>query len=412
MGDMSNKTDLSRSWMDDLDLSEYDDDLNEEESAFDFSSYEKFMDPKNADIYSLEETEVGTSVGSNTPEKDEYEDFELAGDNFDDFKITDEDIKKNSDRFYPSERTYRSLLLEIFTPEQALEFEKIQRTYSISNNQKIKIYREKLDEWGKDYSPIGGGTNRYAFMTDGYIVKIACDEDGKIDNKREFIYSIPLQPYVIKCYETYADGLMAIFEYVEVFTIDDFWKNTGKMKEILSQIGNQFLIGDVGIDSTNYVNWGFRDDGELVILDYAYIYSVKFKQFTCPCSPNSILYYDKDFVKLVCNTCGKVYKFRDIRKRISRKDQEEEIGNLYEKGYTLTKKEEKKKFNPNFVLGAYSTIKSKLEKEAKKSGKQFKSSLSKSQNNTDGKIPEDFDQLNKMLDEGYYDEALKQFKKD
>ena len=42
MGDMSNKTDLSRSWMDDLDLSEYDDDLNEEESAFDFSSYANY----------------------------------------------------------------------------------------------------------------------------------------------------------------------------------------------------------------------------------------------------------------------------------------------------------------------------------------------------------------------------------
>ena len=250
-------------------------------------------------------------------------------------------------------------------------------------------------------------------MVDGYIVKIACDADGKIDNKREFIYSLPLQPYVIKCYETYADGLMAIFEYVEAFTIDDFWKNTGRMKEILSQIGNQFLIGDVGINSTNYVNWGFRDDGSIVILDYAYIYSVAFKQFTCPCSPSSILYYDKDFNKLVCSTCGKVYSFRDVRKRISRKDQDEEIGDLYKKGYILTKKEEKKKFKPSFVLGAYGTIKSKLEKEMRKSGKTaFKSIFRKSQNNEEEIIPESMDDLNALLDSGYYDNALKQFKKD
>ena len=411
MGDMSVKTDLSQSWLDAMDLDGLEDELREEDSAFDFTAYEKFANPANAGLME-KETEIGESVGSaRISNDDEFDDYEQE--EFDDFKITDEDIEQNAGRYYPEEKTYRSLLLEIFTPDQAIELEKIQRTYSITNNQKIKIYREKLDEWGIDYNPIGGGTNRYAFMADGYIVKIACDADGKIDNKREFIYSLPLQPYVIKCYETYADGLMAIFEYVEAFTIDDFWKNTGRMKEILSQIGNQFLIGDVGINSTNYVNWGFRDDGSIVILDYAYIYSVAFKQFTCPCSPSSILYYDKDFNKLVCSTCGKVYSFRDVRKRISRKDQDEEIGDLYKKGYILTKKEEKKKFKPSFVLGAYGTIKSKLEKEMRKSGKTaFKSIFRKSQNNEEEIIPESMDDLNALLDSGYYDNALKQFKKD
>ena len=409
--EMSIKSDLSESWLEALDLDGLEAELREEDSAFNFSDYEKYANPANASGYFDEdETEIGSSLGSSRF-KDEDEDDQLESE-FDDEVITDEDIQKNAHRFYPEERTYRSLLLEIFTPEQAIELEKIQRTYSITNNQKIKIYREKLDEWGIVYAPIGGGTNRYAFMVDGYIVKIACDGDGKIDNKREFIYSIPLQPYVIKCYETYADGLMSIFEYVEAFTIDDFWKNQGKMKEILSEIGNQFLIGDVGITSTNYVNWGFRDDGSIVILDYAYIYSVAFKQFTCPCSPSSMLYYDKDFNKLVCNCCGKIYTFREVRKRISRKDQDEEIGDLYKKGYILTDKEQVKEFNPNFVLGAYGTIKEKLHKEMKKSGKMFfKSVLSKSQNSSEEKIPDHVDDLDALFATGCFDNALDQFKK-
>lgn len=409
MGEMSVKSDLSENWFDSIDFDALEDELKEEDSPFNFSDYEKYANPANARAYFDDDGEsIGETVGGNN----RFDEEEDINSDFDDVIITDKDIEDNAHRFYPEEKSYRSLLLEIFTADQAIELEKIQRTYSITNNQKIKIYREKLDEWGVEYSPIGGGTNRYAFMVDGYIIKIACDGDGKIDNKREFIYSIPLQPYVIKCYETYGDGLMSVFEYVEAFTIDDFWKNQGKMKEILSEIGSQFLIGDVGINSTNYVNWGFRDDGSIVILDYAYIYSVKFKQFTCPCSPSSMLHYDKDFNKLVCNCCGKVYTFREVRKRISRKDQDEEIGDLYQKGYLLTEKEQIRSFNPNFVLGAYGTIKEKLQKEIRKSGKiLFKSVLSKRQN-IDDQISEYGDDLDALLASGCFDASLDQFKKD
>ena len=408
---MSDETEyqFGSNWLNALDLDGLEDELKSDGSSeFDFTDYEKYSNPANARA-SEEPVTAASQVGSDVNPDGGYE---SAYDHYTKSLITDDDIVSNANRFYPTEKTYRSLLLDTFTPDQVIELEKIQRTLSISNNQKIKIYREKLDEWGISYSPIGGGTNRYAFMVDGYIVKIACDGDGKIDNKREFIYSIPLQPHVIKCYETYADGLMSIFEYVEAFTIDDFWKNQGKMKEILSEIGNQFLIGDVGITSTNYVNWGFRDDGSIVILDYAYIYSVAFKQFTCPCSPSSMLYYDKDFNKLVCNCCGKIYTFREVRKRISRKDQDEEIGDLYKKGYILTDKEQVKEFNPNFVLGAYGTIKEKLHKEMKKSGKMFfKSVLSKSQNSSDNKIPDHVDDLDALFATGCFDSALDQFKK-
>ena len=242
--------------------------------------------------------------------------------------ITDEDVMNNANILYPEKKLYRSLLLEEFTPERCFELEKLSRSFSISNNKKVDLVREKLDGWGIDYASLGPGTNRYAFMKDGYVIKVALDKDGKIDNKREFMYSLALQPYVVKCYETFADGLLAVFEYVEIFTIDDYWKCQEKMREMLSDIAQNFLIGDVGISSTNYVNWGFRDDGSLVILDYAYIYSVAFKKFTCNCSPHSVLHYDKDFNNLICPVCGKKYDFKTIRKKISREDQDAEIGHL------------------------------------------------------------------------------------
>ena len=308
--------------------------------------------------------------------------------------ITDEDVMNNSNILYPEKKLYRSLLLEEFTPERCFELEKLSRSFSISNNKKVDIVRQKLDEWGIEYASLGPGTNRYAFMKDGYVIKVALDKDGKIDNKREFIYSLPLQPYVIKCYETFADGLLAVFEYVEIFTIDDYWKSQERMREMLSDIAQNFLIGDVGISSTNYVNWGFRDDGSLVILDYAYIYSVAFKKFTCNCSPHSVLHYDKDFNNLICPICGKKYDFKTIRKKISREDQDAEIGDLTEKGYVISFPEQYCKFNPKFVYGAFDAVFKKLIKIKKKQNERITRSKSKSKVSNE---PEPMD-LNEILE--------------
>ena len=131
------------------------------------------------------------------------------------------------------------------------------------------------------------------------------------------------------------------------------------------------MIGDVGLTTKNYANWGFRDNGEIVILDYAYIYSVSFKQFVCSCDNNSILYYDKDFVNLICPRCGKKYSFSQLRKKISRKDQDEEIGDVMEKGYVLHEPEEELPFNHKFVIDATDTIMKKILKEQKKEEKSL-----------------------------------------
>ena len=73
-----------------------------------------------------------------------------------------------------------------------IELEKISRSYFNDNNTKVlKIY-ELLDQYKVPYTKLGTGTNRLGIMVDSYAVKIAYDKDGKIDNKREFIYSLAL----------------------------------------------------------------------------------------------------------------------------------------------------------------------------------------------------------------------------
>lgn len=284
--------------------------------------------------------------------------------------ITDADIEKYASVLYPKEKTLHSLVLEIFTPEQLLELESIRRNLVVSNNKKAAEIKRRLTEWNIPYSTLGPGTNRLGLLLEGWTIKIALDSDGEIDNKREFIYSMQLYPYVIKCYECVPNGLIAVFEYVEVFSLDDFYKAQDRMREILKEIASGFLIGDVGISTINYMNWGHRGE-EVCILDFAYIYSVKFKTFACQCSADALLHYDKDFNNLICPACGRKYSFKDIRKKISRKDQDAEIGDITKKGYTISHAYEVTEFNPNFTDGARDRIFKALMKLKKKKDRKI-----------------------------------------
>ena len=353
-------------------LPDEEEDDEDDGGLFDYDSYES-KDNGLSDYYNYEgadSQEDNEAINEETKEKL----VQLGGNEIVDKYgkyLTEEDAINNASIFYPEKRTYRSLLLDVFTPDQMIEIHKITKTFSISNNQKMDIIKEKLNEWGIKNAPLCPGTNRYGFMTDGYVVKVAFDKDGKIDNKREFIYSMALQPYVIKCYETTEDGLFAIFEYVESFTIDDYWQEQERMRSILKNVARSYLIGDVGISAKNYENWAHRDNGECVMLDYAYIYSVAFKHFTCTCRPDAVLYYDKDFVNLLCPVCGKKYSFADVRRKISRKEQDEEIGDILQKGIVLTEPEMEMEFNPKFTLGAVDNIMHKLMKRKKKEDKKI-----------------------------------------
>ena len=248
----------------------------------------------------------------------------------------------------------RSLILQYFTPDLLTKLWLITKTSGASNNEKGQLVKETLRENNVPFSPLGSGTNRLGILIDGYSFKIALDEDGMIDNRREFLYTTKLQPYVIKVYEISPMGLIAVSEYFTLFTYDDYREHAEEMKDILKIVSRSFLIGDVGVTGKNYVNWGFREDGTIGMLDFAYIYSVDYKLFTCSCSDDAILVYDDDFVKLVCPQCGRKYTFGSIRKKVTKKQQEEEIGNMDEQGYILRHPVEKIpeiiRFEPKYTV--------------------------------------------------------------
>ena len=234
----------------------------------------------------------------------------------------------------------RSIILQYFTAEILVKIQLITKTAGASNNDKGQMIKELLTENNVPFSSLGSGTNRLGLLIDGYAVKIALDEDGMIDNRREFKYTEVLQPYVVKVYEISPLGLVAVTEYVTIFTYDDFRRYADDMRSILKDISTHFLMGDVGITGKNYVNWGYRDDGTVCILDFAYIYSVQYKLFTCSCSDDAMLVYDDDFVKLICPRCGRKYTFGAIRKRFTKAQQENEIGDTDLQGYIIKKPEE------------------------------------------------------------------------
>ena len=208
-----------------------------------------------------------------------------------------------------------------------------------TNNEKGSIVESLITEKYKiPASRIGSGTNRIGFLLDGYVFKIALDKDGMIDNRREFKYSKALFPLVIKVYESTPNGLIAVSEYLRVFDQSDFEDpdNQEQIREMLTDVSSQFLIGDVGLSLKNFANWGYRDDDSIAMLDFAYIYTSSYRVFQCTCDNETLLRYDKDFVNLVCPRCGRKFTFGQIRKKITRKVQEEEIGDIREYGYNLT----------------------------------------------------------------------------
>ena len=246
-----------------------------------------------------------------------------------------------------------SYILKYLTPELLIKIERTTRRYELNNNQKGKIIQRLLEEHltkeGIPHQFLGKGTNRLGYKIDDLAFKFALDDDGHIDNKREFKYTNDLQPYVIKVYECSSDGLVAVTEFVRCF--DDYstmLHYQEQIRAILMDVSDDYFIGDVGITEKNAANWGLRENDELVMLDFAYIYSVSYRLFTCTCDAHEILHYDQDYKALECPVCHRHIDFSQIRRRISKKDQNEEIGDLTKPAYILHKPVEYQVVNPEY----------------------------------------------------------------
>ena len=238
------------------------------------------------------------------------------------------------------EKILRSLIHEKIPSELRFQLELLSRKRNLINEEKHEKIIELLREFDiKGVVQLGPGTNRYAIKIDGYVVKIATDHDGKVDNLKEFKMAKRLYPYVTKTYEVSENGTLLVAEYISPFSsYSEMAMYADQIRDILTKLSSTYLIGDVGITSKNYANWGLRaGSSQPVCLDFAYVYEVSSDLFVCR-KCNSMLVPDRDFKRLNCvnNSCGQEYSFEDIRAKIGNDIHKHEIGDLTEEGYYMT----------------------------------------------------------------------------
>lgn len=245
----------------------------------------------------------------------------------------------------------RSRIMEIFDKEILKDMYELQSkrlTWGVIRGERTKmeytakmkvkdmtsILTKYLSGKGYSFSFPGAGTNRMTVLIDGYIYKIALDQDGYIDNLNEFILSKEAQPYVTKTYET--NGLIAVAEYVTLISYEEFVEKKSKILEILDDISREYLIGDMGWTQKNYANWGYRKNSDdLVILDFGHMHRLSGEKLLCKeCC--SILQYNSTYTKLKCLDCGKEEEFMTIKLRLSKKEERDNIDEQLKKAYQLS----------------------------------------------------------------------------
>lgn len=183
-----------------------------------------------------------------------------------------------------------------------------------SSQRKMKMLQQLLKRYEIRFDVLGGATNRIALFIDGYAFKFAMDRQGYKDNLMEYALSAELQPYVTKVYET--NGYVLVAEPVKTMTIDDFKLRKADILKTLEILSSDYLLGDVGYIKKNFTNWGIRDNGSVVILDFAYCHRGTEKLFSCSVCGDGVLVYDSTFSYLKCNNstvCMTKYTYNEIK---------------------------------------------------------------------------------------------------
>lgn len=200
------------------------------------------------------------------------------------------------------------------------------------NNTKARMIMVLFEKYNVEAEELGPGTNRMAVLIDGYVFKIAMDKWGKRDNDNEYAMSEELQPFVIKVYET--NTLITVSEYVTLISPEEFAEKRSEILNILSTLAEGYLIGDVGYQPKNFTNWGYRDNGDLVILDFAYIYNIIGDELMCP-DDGETLHYDPTFHYLRCPYCRVKFSFTDVRRLVTMEQEDYEVNRVKAESYIL-----------------------------------------------------------------------------
>lgn len=179
----------------------------------------------------------------------------------------------------------------------------------------------------KDYRRIGEGTNRFVCLLDNHIIKVAYNYLAYIDNMNELAQAKYKPKYLAQAYET--NGIILVSEYVTVMDKSEFLENQTPIQNILMKLeadinpyekekGKNYILGDMGMSNKNYGNWGRRMNGEIVILDYGYLYELSYQEWRdvakCPVCGSS-LEYTPDYSELQCTheSCTTKVKYTTLR---------------------------------------------------------------------------------------------------
>ena len=211
----------------------------------------------------------------------------------------------------------------------------MRKIYDIYSNDYISIVEKTIrfdkiftEEFGgrKDYRRIGEGTNRFVCLLDNHIIKVAYNYLAYIDNMNELAQAKYKSKYLAQAYET--NGIILVSEYVTVMDKMDFLESQFHIKRILEILAEDqsldndkqkfYILGDMGMSDKNYGNWGRRMNGDIVVLDYGYLYQLSREEWKeaakCP-SCGSSLEYTPDYSELKCTKtgCHSVVKYTTIR---------------------------------------------------------------------------------------------------
>lgn len=184
----------------------------------------------------------------------------------------------------------------------------------VDNNIKSEIISEIL---GPEFQELGTGTNRISFLYGNYVYKVALDRRGITDNVMEFKRSKEAPQFLTKTYET--NGIIAVAEYVHCIEQEKFAENRNTLLQLLGELAKYYIFSDIGYDPKNYCNLGYRENGALVVLDYAYMHPREGNDEALRCNCGAPLEYTPDFTKFKCtnSSCGIIWPYADIRRRMN-----------------------------------------------------------------------------------------------
>lgn len=211
----------------------------------------------------------------------------------------------------------------------------MRKVYDIYSNDYISIVEKTIrfdkiftEEFGgrKDYRRIGEGTNRFVCLLDNHIIKVAYNYLAYIDNMNELAQAKYKSNYLAQAYET--NGIILVSEYVTVMDKDEFLESQYQIQRILDILAQDkaltadkqmfYILGDMGMSNKNYGNWGKRMNGDIVVLDYGYLYQLTKEEWKevarCPICGSS-LEYTTDYSELKCtkSECGAEVKYTTLR---------------------------------------------------------------------------------------------------